>query len=146
MRPNDAATAIASAFAQTSEEISRAVKRMRGVMLNGAADCDRMEEALRDLERLEGARITERLLGLADNQRRRIEALLVLLGDFNPNEPGALDEGMIAEAGLLFGDIAAAAELASNLLKQARQLQLAPETQSEIDRAAGAHQPPTSED
>lgn len=140
MRPNDAATAIASAFVQTSEDISRAVKRMRGVMLNGAADCecrDRMEEALRDLERLEGARITERLLGLADNQRRRIEALLVLLGDFNPNEPGALDEGMIAEAGLLFGDIAAAAELASNLLKQAGQLQMAPEG------AAGANQPST---
>ncbi|MEY9099745.1 hypothetical protein ABIA24_002654 [Sinorhizobium fredii] len=117
-------------------------------MLNGAADCecrDRMEEALRDLERLEGARITERLLGLADNQRRRIEALLVLLGDFNPNEPGALDGRHDRGSRTAFRRYRAA-ELASNLLKQARQLQLAPETQSEIDRAAGAHQPPTSED
>ncbi len=149
MRSNDSTSAIASAFAQTSKEISRAVGRMRGVMLSGAADCecrDRLDEALRDLEGLERARITERLLSLADNQRRRIEALLVLLGDFNPNEPGALDEGMIVEAGLLFGDIAAAAELASNLLRQARQLRFACEAPEDVDQATCARPLPASED
>ncbi|WP_223843340.1 hypothetical protein [Sinorhizobium fredii] len=103
---------------------------MRGAVLSSAIDCecrDRVDGALRDLERLERDRIVQRLLAAADEQRRRIEALLVLLGDFDPKEPSPLDDGMIDEAGLLFGDIAAAAELGSSLLRQSRQLQFANE-------------------
>lgn len=49
----------------------------------------------------------------------------MLLADFASNEPAALDDGMIVEAGLLFGDIAAAAELGSSLLRQSRQFRFA---------------------
>ncbi|WP_244426743.1 hypothetical protein [Sinorhizobium sojae] len=110
--------------------VSRAVGRMRGAVLSSAidSDCrDRVDGALHDLERLERHRIVHRLLTAADEQRRRIEALLVLLRDFNPKDAGAIDQSIIAEAGLLFGDIAAAAELGSRLLRQSCQLRLASE-------------------
>ncbi|WP_018012293.1 hypothetical protein [Sinorhizobium medicae] len=128
MRANDSSSAFASTFAQANEEISRAVGRMRGAVLSSAVDCqcrDRVNWALRDLERLERDRIVRRLLTAAGEQRQRIEALLVLLADFDSNEPAAPDEGMIVEAGLLFGDIAAAAELGSSLLRQSRQFRFA---------------------
>ncbi|MDX0522024.1 hypothetical protein BMJ34_16890 [Sinorhizobium medicae] len=128
MRANDSSSAFASTFAQANEEISRAVGRMRGAVLSSAVDCqcrDRVNWALRDLERLERDRIVRRLLAAAGEQRQRIEALLVLLADFYSNEPAALDDGMIVEAGLLFGDIAAAAELGSSLLRQSRQFRFA---------------------
>ncbi len=135
MRANASSSAIASTFAQANEEISRAVGRMRGAVLSSAIDCecrDRVDVVLRDLEKLERNRIIRRLLTAADEQRRRIEALLVLLGDFGPNESAPLDDGMIAEAGLLFGDIAAAAELGSSLLRQSRQLRLANDVVQEV--------------
>ncbi|MDX0405019.1 hypothetical protein GHK39_18060 [Sinorhizobium medicae] len=128
MRANDSSSAFASTFAQANEEISRAVGRMRGAVLSSAVDCQcryRVNWALRDLERLERDRIVRRLLAAAGEQRQRIEALLVLLADFASNEPAALDDGMIVEAGLLFGDIAAAAELGSSLLRQSRQFRFA---------------------
>ena len=139
MKANDSALEIASTFAQANEEISRAVGRMRGAVLSSAIDCecrDRVDGALRDLERLERNRIAQRLLAAADEQRRRIEALLVLLADFDSNEPAALDDGMIVEAGLLFGDIAAIAELGSSLLRQSRQLRFASDMVKEISESA----------
>ncbi|MCY1239778.1 hypothetical protein D9M72_525890 [compost metagenome] len=93
--------------------------------MSSAIDCecrDRVGEALRDLERLERERIERSLLTAAGEQRRRIAALLELLDDFDPNETDALDDGTMAEAGLLFADIAAAAELGSYLLRQSRQV------------------------
>ncbi|WP_244520135.1 hypothetical protein [Sinorhizobium glycinis] len=84
MRTSDSVSAPVSTFAQANEEISRAVGRMRGAVLSSAIDCecrDRVDGALRDLERLERDQIVRRLLAAADEQRRRIEALLVLLGD-----------------------------------------------------------------
>ncbi|MBP2234949.1 hypothetical protein J2Z31_001441 [Sinorhizobium kostiense] len=128
MSANESGPEIAMTAAQANEEISRVVGRMRGAVLSTAIDCecrDRVEGALRDLERLEWVRIERRLLAAASEQRRKISALLVLLGDFDPNETGAMDDGMIAEAGLLFGDIAAAAELGSSLLRQSRQSRFA---------------------
>jgi hypothetical protein len=138
MKANVSAMEIASTFAQANEEISRAVGRMRGAVLSSAIDCecrDRVDGALRDLERLERNRIAQRLLAAADEQRRRIEALLVLLADFDSNEPAALDDGMIVEAGLLFGDIAAIAELGSSLLRQSRQLRFASDMVKEISES-----------
>jgi len=135
MRTSDSVSAPVSTFAQANDEISRAVGRMRGAVLSSAIDCecrDRVDGALRDLERLERDQIVRRLLAAADEQRRRIEALLVLLGDFDPNEPVPPDDGMIAEAGLLFGDIAAAADLGSGLLRQSRRLRLAAEGLHEV--------------
>ncbi len=114
-----------STLAQTKEDIGRAIARMHGAVLSSAIDCecrDRVGEALRDLERLERERIERSLLAAASDQRQRIEALLVLLGDFDPNETDALDDGTMAEASLLFADIAAAAELGSYLLRQSRQV------------------------
>ncbi|ASY60776.1 hypothetical protein [Sinorhizobium sp. CCBAU 05631] len=137
MRADDAA----SNFARTNEEISHAVRRMRGAILSSANDCecrDRVGEALRDLERLERARIVRQMLIAADDQRRRIEALLALLGDFEPNEPEAMDDGLIAEAGLLFGDIAAAAELGSSLLRQSRQFLASEMVHNETESASCA--------
>jgi hypothetical protein len=148
MRANDSALEIASTFAQANEEISRAVGRMRGAVLSSAIDCecrDRVDGALRDLERLERDRIAQRLLAAADEQRRRIEALLVLLADFEPKEPAALDDGMIVEAGLLFGDIAAAAELGSSLLRQSRQLRLANDMVQEVAQSASRKSPEIDE-
>ena len=110
-------------LAQTKEEISGAIGRMHGAVLSSAIDCecrDRVGKALRDLERLERERIERNLLAAAGEQRQRIEALLELLGDFDPNETAAIDDGTLAEAGLLFADIAAAAELGSYLLRQSR--------------------------
>ncbi|UAX97678.1 hypothetical protein LAC81_21825 [Ensifer adhaerens] len=117
--------AMTSTLAQTKEDIGRAIARMHGAVLSSAIDCecrDRVGEALRDLERLERERIERSLLAAASDQRQRIEALLVLLGDFDPNETDALDDGTMAEASLLFADIAAAAELGSYLLRQSRQV------------------------
>jgi len=130
MSANESGPEIAMTAAQANEEISRVVGRMRGAVLSTAIDCecrDRVEGVLRDLERLEWVRIERRLLAAASEQRRKISALLVLLGDFDPNETVAMDDGMIAEAGLLFGDIAAAAELGSSLLGQSRQFRFATE-------------------
>ncbi|WP_425536827.1 hypothetical protein [Ensifer adhaerens] len=117
--------AMTSTLAQTKEDIDRAIARMHGAVLSSAIDCecrDRVGEALRDLERLERERIERSLLAAAGEQRLRIEALLDLLSDFDPNERDALDDGTMAEAGLLFADIAAAAELGSYLLRQSRQV------------------------
>lgn len=148
MRANASASAITSTFAQANEEISRAVGRMRGAVLSSAIDCDcrnRVDGALRDLERLERDRIVHRLLAAADEQRRRIEALLVLLSDFDPNEPAPLDDGMIAEADLLFGDIAAAAELGSSLLRQSRQLRSERDMAQEVAESANRAAPDIDE-
>lgn len=117
--------AMTSTLAQTNEDISRAIARMHGAVLSSAVDCecrDRVGEALRDLERLERERVERSLLAAAGEQRRRIAALLELLDDFDPEETDTLDDGTMAEAGLLFADIAAAAELGSYLLRQARQV------------------------
>lgn len=114
-----------STLAQTKQDIDRAIARLHGAVLSSAIDCecrDRVGEALRDLERLERERIERSLLAAASEQRRKIEALLVLLSDFDPNETDAFDDGTTAEAGLLFADIAAAAELGSYLLRQSRQV------------------------
>jgi hypothetical protein len=103
-----------------------AVGHTHGVVPSGAADCECHEQLHEELSYLGGTdrgRIVRRLLAAADEQRRRIEALLVLLGDFDPNEPGSLDDGVIAEAGLLFHDIAGAAEVGASLLGQARRLE-----------------------
>ena len=127
-------------LAQTKEEISGAIGRMHGAVLSSAIDCecrDRVGKALRDLERLERERIERNLLAAAGGQRQRIEALLELLGDFDPNETDAIDDGTLAEAGLLFADIAAAAELGSHLLRQSRQVRHSSEVMQEAtDRAA----------
>ncbi|MDE3831870.1 hypothetical protein CN157_27860 [Sinorhizobium meliloti] len=144
MRARDSSSAIASTFARANEEISRAVGRMRGAVLSSAVDCecrDRVDGALRDLERLERDRIVQRLLAAADEQRRRIEALLALLADFDPKESAVLDDGMIVEAGLLFGDIAAAAELGSSLLRQSRQLRFANDMVQEVAESASCEFP-----
>jgi len=131
-------SAFAVASARASEEISRAIGHMHDVVLNGATSCEcheQLHEALRHLERSERDLIAQRLLHSADKQRRKIEALLVLLGDFDPNGPAALDDGVVAEASLLFGDIAAAAELGSSLLRQAREFRSAPAVQEEAEGA-----------
>ena len=139
MRANDPTPRIASP--QADEEIRNALLRIRRAILGSAIDChcrDRVDAALRHVEQEERARIAERLLAAACKQRRQIEALLLLLSDFNPDD-GRPDDGMIAEASLLFGDIAAAAELGANLLRQARQFRFAPEARENSDSAAAPH-------
>ncbi|WP_209439298.1 hypothetical protein [Sinorhizobium arboris] len=115
----------ASGLAPENEEICRAVERMRDAVLSSATDCEcrgRLDEALRRFEMLEQARVTQLLLAAADEQRRRIGSLLMLLGDPFQEQFDEPDDSLIAEAGLLLGDISAAAELGSRLLSQARRL------------------------
>ena len=57
-------------------------------------------QGTRDLERLRRERIERNLIAAAGRQRQRLEALLELLSDFDPNETDATDDGTLAEAGL----------------------------------------------
>jgi hypothetical protein len=100
--------------------LSNAVRRIRTVIMNTALDCDcrdRVENALRRFEALEHLRDQKRFLDDARQQRRTIETILDLLREIDELGFQDMDEGVLAEAALLFDDIVTAATAGSQSIK-----------------------------
>jgi len=109
-----------SGQAHMAGHLSNAVRRIRTVIMNTALDCDcrdRVENALRRFEALEHLRDQKRFLDDARQQRRTIETILDLLREIDELGFQDMDEGVLAEAALLFDDIVTAATAGSQSIK-----------------------------
>lgn len=105
------------------DDVLGAIRRVRTVVLDSALDCrcrDRVADAIRGFEHFEQRREKKRLSEAVRAQKRKVTALLDLLGDF---DPAAADEGELSEAGLLLHDIASEAALGSTLLREMLRLE-----------------------
>ncbi|MBD9371139.1 hypothetical protein IB238_00610 [Rhizobium sp. ARZ01] len=105
------------------DDVLGAIRRVRTVVLDSAVDCrcrDRVADAIRGFEHFEQRREKKRLADAVRTQKRKITALLDLLGDFDPT---AADEGELSEASLLLHDIASEAALGSTLLREMLRLE-----------------------
>lgn len=101
--------------------LREAIGRVRTVVMNTALDCacrEKVENALTRMEQLERKKEEKRLLAAAHDQQHKIAALLGLLYDFDTITGADPDPGLLAEASLLFDDIAAAAADGSAQLRE----------------------------
>ncbi|HLP70680.1 MAG TPA: hypothetical protein VK181_24500 [Rhizobium sp.] len=92
--------------------LREAIGQVRTVVMNTALDCacrEKVENALTRMEQLERKKEEKRLIAAAHDQQHKIAALLGLLYDFDTITGADPDPGLLAEASLLFDDIAAAA-------------------------------------
>lgn len=109
-----------SGQAHMAGHLSLAVRRIRTIIMNTALDCncrDRVDSALQRFETLEQLRDKKRFLDDARQQRRTIEAILELLREIDELGFQDMDEGVLAEATLLFEDIATAPTAGSQSIK-----------------------------
>lgn len=101
--------------------LREAIGQVRTVVMNTALDCacrEKVESALTRMEHMERRKEQKRLLAAAHDQQHKIAALLGLLYDFDTITGVDPDPGLLAEASLLFDDIAAAAADGSAQLRE----------------------------
>ncbi|WP_416798049.1 hypothetical protein [Ciceribacter azotifigens] len=101
--------------------LREAIGQVRTVVMNTALDCacrEKVERALTRMEQMEQRKEQKRLLAAAHDQQHKIAALLGLLYDFDTITSVDPDPSLLAEASLLFDDIAAAAADGSAQLRE----------------------------